>query len=76
MDDFIIVIKKDPKEKKTKDILEKNNRLPYKYPSEIGHDTSVQNLVLKEILSPMGVTIIDIDIKTKMKISRIDYLES
>ena len=37
MDDFIDVVKRDPQvQMKIKDILDKYNRLPYKYQSKIG----------------------------------------
>ena len=42
MDDFINVIKKDPQVQiKIKDTLDKHNRLPYKYQSEVGSDTLI-----------------------------------
>ena len=51
-------------------------RRPYNYQSKIGHDTLYQNLVLKELINIVGTTITDLDIKLKMNISRIEYLES
>ena len=40
MKEFINVIKRGPKkQKKTKDILDRYNRLPYNYQSKIGYDT-------------------------------------
>ena len=57
-------------------MLDKNCRLPYNYQSEIGHDTSIQIVTLKEIINLMGITIVDIDMELKMKISRKKYLES
>ena len=77
MDDFINVIKKDPKVQiKINDMLDRYNRLPLKYQSKIGYDSLIQNVILKELLNTMGTTITDLDIKLKMKINRIDYLES
>ena len=77
MDDFINVIKKDPKVRiKINDMLDRYNRLPNKYQSKMGYDTLIQNVILKELINLMGVTIVDIDIELKMKINRKKYLES
>ena len=76
MDDSINVIKRDPKVQiKIKDMSEKFKRLPYKYQSKLGYDTLVQNVILKEMINLMGTTIVEVDIKIKAKISRINYLE-
>ena len=70
MDDFINVIKKDPKVQiKIKDILDNYIKLPYNYQSKIGYDTLIQNVILKELINLMGTTITDIDMELKMKIS-------
>ena len=75
--DFINVIKKDPKVQiKINDMLDRFNRLPYNYQLKIGYDTSIQTVILKELINIMGITITDLDIELKMKISRIEYLES
>ena len=45
----------------------------------MGYDTLFQNVILKELLNIIkyiGSTKIDLDIELKMKISRIEYLES
>ena len=77
MNDFINVIKGDPKVQiKIKVMLEKYNRLPYNYQSKIAYYTLIQNVILKELINIMGATIVDIDIESKMKISRKKYLES
>ena len=77
MDDFINVNKKDPQIRiKINDMLDRCNRLPYNCQSKIGYDTSIQNVFLKELINIMGTTKTDIDIELKMKISRIEYLES
>ena len=77
MDDFIIVIKKDPQVRnKINNMFDRYNRLPYKYQSKIGYDSLIQNVILKDLIKLMGTTIVDIDIEFKMKISRTDYLES
>ena len=50
MDDFINVIKRDPKVQiKIKDLLDNYNRLPYNYQSKKGYDTLIQIVVPKEI---------------------------
>ena len=72
MEDFINVIRKDPKVRiKINDSLDRYNRLPYKYQSKIGYDTLIQNVILEELINIMGGTITDLDIDLKMKISRI-----
>ena len=77
MNDFIIVIKEDPQiQIKTKDILDKNKRIPYNYQLKIRYDTLIQNAILKEITYLMATTIVHIDIELKMEITRIKYLES
>ena len=77
MDDFINVIRKDSKERnKIKNMLDRYIRLPLKYQSKIGFDSLLQNVILKELINIMGITTTDLDIKLKMKISRIEYLES
>ena len=57
-------------------MLDRYNRLPYNYQSQIGYDTLIQNVILKELINKMGTTIRDLDIELKMKISRIEHLES
>ena len=77
MDDFVNLIKKDPKVRiKINDMLDRYNRLPYNYQSKIGYDTLIQNVILKELIIIMGGTITDFDIDLKMKISRIKFLEN
>ena len=76
-DAFIKVIRKDPKVRITiSDMLDRFMRLLYKYQSKTGYDTLIQNVILEELINVMGTTITDLDIKLKMKISRINYLES
>ena len=77
MEDFINVIKKDPRIRiKINNMLDRYNRLPYNYQSKIGYDTLIQNVILKELINIMGATKTDIDIELKVKISRIKYLEN
>ena len=56
-------------------MLDRYNRLALKYQLKIGNDTLIQNVILKELINIMGTTITDLDIESKMKISRIKYLE-
>ena len=77
MNDYVNVIKKDSKVRiKINDKLDRYNRLPPKYQSKIGYDTLIQNVILKELINIMGSTITDLDIELKMKVGRIEYLES
>ena len=57
-------------------MLDKYNRLPYNIQSKVGYDASIQIGNLKQILNTMATTITDMDMEVKMKISRIEYLES
>ena len=76
MDDFVNVFGKYPKVRvKTNDMLDRFNRLTYIYQSKIGYDTLIQNVILKELINIMGTTMTDLDIESKMKISRMNYLE-
>ena len=77
MEDFLNIIRKDPKVRvKIIGMLDRYLRLPYNYQSKIGYDTLIQNIFLKELINIMGMTITDLDIELKMKISRIKYLEN
>ena len=77
MDDFKNVNKKDPQKRiKINVILDRYNRLPYKFQSRIGYDSLIQNVILKELIKIMGKTITDLDIELKLKNSRINYLET
>ena len=77
MDVFVNINRKDPKVRvKLNDMLDTYNRLPYNYQSKVGYDTLIQNVILKELINIMGMTITDLDIELKMKTSRIKYLEN
>ena len=77
MEAFVNVIRKDPKVRiKENDIWDRYMSLLYKYQSKIGYDTSIQNVILKELIIIVGTTITDLDIEFKMKSSRVKYLES
>ena len=72
MDDFLNIIRKDAKVRvKINDMLDRYNRLPYNYQSKIGYDTLIQNVILKELINIMGMTITDLDIDMKMIISSL-----
>ena len=59
-----------------KDILDENIELSYNYELKIGYDTLIQNVILEEIINLMSIIILDRDIELKLKIGRIEYLES
>ena len=77
MEAFVNVIRKDPKVWiKINDTLDRYMRLSLNCQSKIGYDTLIQNVILKELIKIFGMTITDLDIQLKMKISRIKYLEN
>ena len=57
-------------------MLDRYYRLPLNYQSKKGYDTLVQNFVLLELINILGTTKTDLDIDLKLKISKINYLES
>ena len=66
MDVFKNVFKKVPQvQVKINDMLDRYNRLPYKYHTKIGYDTLIQNVILKEVINIMGATTTDLDIELK-----------
>ena len=77
MEVFVNVIKKDLFVcMKINNMLDRYNRLTHDHKTEIAYDNLIQNIILKELINIMGVTITDLDIELKMKISRIEYLEN
>ena len=77
MEDFIIVIRKNPKVRiEINDALDRYNRLPYNYQTKIGYDTLIQNVILKALINLLGMTITDLHMELKLKISRIEYPEN
>ena len=77
MEEFINVIKKDSKVLvKINNILDRYNKLSLEYQFKKGYDTLIQNLIHKELINILGTTITYLDIELKMKVSRIEYLES
>ena len=76
MDDFVNKIKIDPKVRnKINVLLDRYMSLAYDFQSKIGYKSFIQNVILKELITIMAMTINDLDIELKMKISRIKYLE-
>ena len=77
MEAFINVIKKDLFLcNKINNMVDRYNRLTYDYKSEIAYDNLIRNMIPKEIINIMSIMISDLDMEIKMKISRINYLES
>ena len=77
MEAFVNVIKKDPFVcMKINNMLDRYNRLTYDHKIQIAYDNLIQNIILKELINIMSVMIKDLDMKLKMKISRIEYLEN
>ena len=75
--EFINVIEKDPQVRfKINIMLDRYNRLSLNYQSKTGYDSLIQNVIVKELIKIIGGTITDLDMELKMKISRIEYLES
>ena len=77
MEVFMNVIKKDPFVcMKRNNMLDRYNRLPNDHKIEIVYDNLIQNIILNELLNRMSIMISDLDMESKMKISRIKYLEN
>ena len=57
-------------------MLDKYKRLPYNYQWKIGYDALIQNVIPKELINIMETSVTDLNIELKIKISRIEYLES
>ena len=57
-------------------MLDKYNRLPYNYQSKISYVFLIQIVIHKELINIMSKILTDLDIELKMKISRIEDLES
>ena len=66
MEAFVKVIKKDPKiRKKINVMLDRYMSLPYDFQSKIGYNSSMQNVILRELINIMTMTINDLDIELK-----------
>ena len=57
-------------------MLDRYTSLPYYFQSKIGYNSLIQNVILKELINITAMTIKDLDIELKIKISRIKYLEN
>ena len=55
-------------------MLNKYNRLPFKYQSKTRYDTLTRNVILKELMNIMSGVITDMDVELRLKIGRIKYL--
>ena len=68
MEDFIKVIKKDPKmQSKINIMLNRYMSLPYDFQSKMGYNSLIQNVILKEIINIMSLIISDLDTELKIK---------
>ena len=76
MNDYINVKKDTQVPNIINDMLDRYNRLPYIYQSNLGYDSLIQNVILREMINMMATTIVDKEIELKMKVSRINCLES
>ena len=76
MEAFINVLTKDSNVCiKINNMLDKYNRLTYDRKIEIVYDNLIQNIILKELIIIMSVMIRGLDMKLKMKTSRIEHFE-
>ena len=68
MEAFIKVLKKILEYKKKINImLDRYMSLPYDFQSKIGYNSLIQNVIPKELINIMAMTINDLDIEIKMK---------
>ena len=66
-EDFIKVIKNDPRVQNNINImLDRYMSLPYDFQSRIGYNSLIQNVILKELINIMAMTINDLDIELKI----------
>ena len=77
MEAFVNMNKKDLKVRNKKNVmLDRYMSLPFDFQSKTGNNSLIQNIILKELNNIMAMTINDLDLELKMKISRIKYLEN
>ena len=70
MDAFINVIQKEPLvSMKINKMLDRYNRLTFDHKIEIVYDNLIQNIIPRELINIMSITISDLDIELKIKIS-------
>ena len=68
MDIFIKAIKKDKRICNNINImLDRYMSLPYEFRSQIGYNSLIQNIILKELINILSLIIIDLDIELKIK---------
>ena len=71
-EDFIKVIKKDPRVQNNINImLDRYMSLPYDFQSRIGYNSLIQNVILKELINIMSLIRTDLDIELKMISNKI-----
>ena len=64
---FIKVIKKDTRvQNKINIMLDRYMSLPYDFQSKIGYNGLIQNVILKELINIMAMTLNDLDIELKI----------
>ena len=69
MEAFVKVITKDPQVQNKKNVmLDRYMSLPYDFQSNIGYNSLIQNVILKELINIMGAILTDLDVEFKMKI--------
>ena len=67
MEAFIKVIKKDTRVQNNINImLDRHMSLPYDFQSRKGYNSLIQNVILKELIIIMAMTINDLDIELKI----------
>ena len=72
MEAFIKVIKKDPRVQNIINImLDRYMSLHYEFQSRIGYNSLIQNVILKELINIMTMTINDLDIELKILSNKI-----
>ena len=48
-------------------MLDRYMSLPYDFPSRIGYNNLIQNVIIKELINIMAITMNDLDIELKIK---------
>ena len=72
MEASIKVIKKDPRVQNNIDImLDRYLSLPYDFQLRIGYNSLIQNVILKELINLMTMTINDLDIELTILSNKI-----
>ena len=72
MEAFIKEIKKDPRVQNNINImLDRYMSLPYDFQSRIGYNSLIENVILKEVINILTMTINDLDIELKISSNKI-----